>query len=594
VPKPTIRPVLYPRVSVAVCASPDKSGVDESVRTYLISSLGRGEGQCAGLVSYNPPLTHIDARTLLDWQVEEEGGEKFGDDYLLLDRTGRKVRCTKNVRNRPLVMSLVEDRVQDILNARWELNGETVIISREGDVLDGQHTLVAVVLAYEDWLTEQETTQGERKWVSVWPDEEHPDGPSIDKIIVYGISSSDRVVNTMNTGKPRSLADVLYRSPYFASLPARAKTNVDRVTAGKVTSSAIGSVWVRTGMYHHGFGSRRTTAEAVAWLESHGGKSGKLLAAVRHVLESNTDGKISDLVTLGSAATYLFLMASSATEDKQVGKYYAADERSSKRLDFSLWEKAEEFWTEFGKTKEDVDDAGFKVTTGKLKELTFSLRALTAASTNPADTAKEKDYVICRAWERFSKGKSVRFEDVQCKYTDPDPRTGARKLATTPSVGGIDLGTEKVPVSDDEGLAPHLDTETEVENGKHEAEQTHGKPHRSNTPVTGIAADGIEHLVQLVRDAEGVDAVFTRTPSSKNWTVWGDGCDVVTAYVTKSPKPHPRGLRHLSFRQDETEVLLDHLTDAGLSVALVVEAVAPVNGDPKYAMETVARPKGVR
>jgi len=42
---------------------------------------------------------------------------------------------------------------------------------------------------------------------------------------------------------------------------------------------------------------------------------------------------------------------------------------------------------------------------------------------------------------------------------------------------------------------------------------------------------------------------------------------------------------------DETEQLVEHLTGAGLSVALVSESLAPVNGDPKYVVETVFRPK---
>jgi hypothetical protein len=49
--------------------------------------------------------------------------------------------------------------------------------------------------------------------------------------------------------------------------------------------------------------------------------------------------------------------------------------------------------------------------------------------------------------------------------------------------------------------------------------------------VTGIAADGIESVVQLVKDEQDVNVVLTRTPSSKNWTAWGAECDTFVHYV---------------------------------------------------------------
>jgi hypothetical protein len=36
---------------------------------------------------------------------------------------------------------------------------------------------------------------------------------------VYGVREDDDVVNTVNTGKPRSFADVVYRSKLFQKLP---------------------------------------------------------------------------------------------------------------------------------------------------------------------------------------------------------------------------------------------------------------------------------------------------------------------------------------------------------------------------------------
>lgn len=53
----------------------------------------------------------------------------------------------KNKRNRPLRKSRVERYARDMIAGRWQLNGETVIVSDEDNLLNGQHRLEAVVKA---------------------------------------------------------------------------------------------------------------------------------------------------------------------------------------------------------------------------------------------------------------------------------------------------------------------------------------------------------------------------------------------------------------------------------------------------------------
>lgn len=583
---PPVRPVVYPRLSVAVCGAPEKSGIPPDLAASVAVALASVGAE--GLFSSNPPMSHLDARALMGWDVEEEGGEKFGDDFLLVDHYGRKVRCPNNVRNRPYYKSNAEDRAQDILNRRWELNGETIVVSREADVLDGQHTCGGLVRAYERWLLDRDAVTGERIWLKEWPEDEYPDGPVIDKIVVYGISSADAVVNTMNTGKPRTLADVLYRSPYFASLPAKGgKSGINRVTAGKVTAAAISHVWFRTGVYLSNFSPLRTTAEAVVWLEAHGGQKGKFLACVRHVLEADRDGRVSALVPLGYAASVMWMMACSDTSDDKIAKYYSDEDRTAKRLDFSLWNEAVEFWSEFGRTKELKDGEETAEPTGKLAELTLAVRAIAKRSDDSSNAALERNYVVTRAWNRFRTGDKVTDEDVRVKYTRAD-RYGVRHLDTNPDLGGrllggIDLGTERVNVVE----------QVEAKNGIHEAEAAHGK-RRVDPPVTGIAADGVEHFVASVVAAEKVDVVLVRTASG-GYAVWGDAqCALVVPHATKRPRMHPKGLVQIAFRADEADQLADLLTDAGTSVAFVAEAIAPVNGDARYDIERVLRPRAVK
>lgn len=56
----------------------------------------------------------------------------------------------RNDANRKLNEKLVSKIADDIRSGRWELNGETVIVSKDGYLNDGQHRLNAVVLAEKE------------------------------------------------------------------------------------------------------------------------------------------------------------------------------------------------------------------------------------------------------------------------------------------------------------------------------------------------------------------------------------------------------------------------------------------------------------
>jgi hypothetical protein len=154
-------------------------------------------------------ITVDKAKDLLGWEEEEEDGPTFGEFYTkeLAKAYGRKVRLKFNVANRPIYPDVFMRLRQEHLNRRWQFNGEPIIIGRCGHVLNGQHTLISLILA------EQERTGPRAQHWSLY----HDKPITMDKAIMYGVSEEDSVVNTMDTCKPRSLADVIYRSPYFAT-----------------------------------------------------------------------------------------------------------------------------------------------------------------------------------------------------------------------------------------------------------------------------------------------------------------------------------------------------------------------------------------
>lgn len=606
-PKSAPAPVVYPRVSFAVCADPAKTGVTPELAVLIRSKLA--EIGCEGLLSYNPPMTWLDAVTVLG--AEWDTGDTFGDDYLFVDREGRKVRCTHNVRNRPITMSAVETRVGDILNHRWELNGETGVVGRDAVVLDFQHTCVALILAYQDWLLQTDPATGGRRWLTAWPVEKYPDGPTIDKCVVYGIENSDRVVNTINTGRPRSLADVFYRCPYFSSLPQKAADHCDRATAAKVAADAIKVVWHRTGMYMANFGSTMTHSEACAWVENHGGVRSRLLEAVRHVLECNRDGRITAHVRLGYAAAMCFLMGQWDTDDAKVGKYYADDVRNGNRLSFAGWDRAKEFWTHFGTTKtvqEQVEP------TGPLRHLTEVLTAESVIEAKPdydgGPRSRQRDYAIVSAWRAYRKaGATVKAAQCEVKYTRAD-RYGVKSLdwsGDEKAVGGIDLGNDRIAPDPDDVATPTVATvvkaaeapvavvKPDVSSGASPRKDKIGvRDEVEGEPATILtaAADSTTDLLALIHvEHPDFDCVLLRTPTG-GYAAWGDDeIEKVAPYLSasKHPKLHPKGLRFVSFRPDEVEVLSDHLTGAGMCMALCVEVVTADRTAARYAVEVVHR-----
>lgn len=87
----------------------------------------------------------------------------------------------KNIVNRPMRESKVKQYLRDMLNDRWnEGSGDTIRFNDEGDLIDGQHRLTAVLKSGKTY-----------KW-----------------LVVRGINK--RAQRTMDTGAPRSPADTLH------------------------------------------------------------------------------------------------------------------------------------------------------------------------------------------------------------------------------------------------------------------------------------------------------------------------------------------------------------------------------------------------
>lgn len=341
------------------------------------------------------------AKQIMGWQ-EEVDKLKFGSMYLLKNTNGAKVRCTNNVTNRPLYMSVVLTLKQEILRGKWRFNGEPIIVGQTGLVENGQHQLTALILATEEWEANKENYPHLKE------------APTIDKLIVFGIEESDAVVNTMDTCKPRSLADVIYRSEYFGKLK-----ETDRRKCARVCDYAIRLLWHRTGATLDAFAPRRTHAESLDFLDRHP----KLLDSVKHIYEEDgKEGKIGRYINVGHAAGLLYLMGS-CTSDRD--EYLAADNPSEKQLDWENWEKACEFFNNLA--------AGNKETA--------AVRSAINGLIESGGGTVERWAIIASAWNSFLKNKKVAEKDVHLEFVED--ANGVSKLSEIPRVGGIDIGDPK-------------------------------------------------------------------------------------------------------------------------------------------------------
>lgn len=402
--------------------------------------------------SSSGPLTAEVARELLGW---EEVKKEFSREVNSL--TGHKVILGNNISNRPIYTATVLTLKQEILRGRWQLNGEPIILGKTGLILNGQHSLLALIAAHEEWENDPDT-------YSEWG----KGGPTMDKFVIVGIDESDDIVNTMDTCKPRSLADVIYRSKYFENLASG-----DRRKCAKICDYAVRMIWNRTGT-GEAFAVRRTHSESLAFIENHP----KLLECVKFCYEEEGEaadkGKISCYINIGFAASLMYLMGSSASDPST---YQDSDVPNEDMLNWDNWDKACDFWVSLAASEQS--------TSGLKKFYNAHLRE------HGAPTLREKCYMLAKAWRLFAETGSTKGMDL--KYEENED--GIRCLTEFPTTGGIDIGepgdavdtarSKKVVINnDDEEEEPEV---LEEDDGEEEQAETQTKKSKVANPKKAIA-----------------------------------------------------------------------------------------------------------
>ncbi len=351
-------------------------------------------------------LTSDKAKELLGWE------EVTDNYYQLTDRDGKKVRFRNSQHNREFKIALADTYVQEILNKRWQLSGSSIDIGQYGEVLSGQHRLAAIVLAEQD-------RQKDPRWAENWPDQ-----VTLSTWVHLGIDESDVVVNTIDTGRPRTLSDTIYRSEHFADLEPK-----KRAKASRACDWAIRLVQLRIGV-KDAFNPRRTHGASLEFLDNHL----TLRRAVRHVCEEDSDGKVSEVITPGYASALLYLMAASKTDPDQYLAKIKEGDRREKYLDLSLLDRAEEFWLALAQGAEELRAVHKRLAN-------YASRKNSLGQPIPV-SLEEKIAVLALAWKVFAEGGTPELKDVTPRYHPAENEDDPPLLKDTPLLGGIDLGED--------------------------------------------------------------------------------------------------------------------------------------------------------
>lgn len=344
-------------------------------------------------------ITGDKAKELLGWTPKPHG-EDWGQDYLLKDTYGTKIRCVANQHNRNFYRANCEVLKQELLRGRWEFNGEPIIVGQYGTLLNGQHSLVALVLAEQEWA---------KNPLPYLPEDDVPYGiPTMAKLIVFGVSEDDSVVNTLDTCRPRTLSDVLYRSEYF-----QGRSKKDRNNLSRITDKAISLLWERTGVDI----GQKTHAEAIAFL----GRHEKLLECVSY-LHDLPQPILRRIITPGYAAALLYLMGASGSDEG----YSKAETPNESLINWEHWEKAKRLWLLLARNSSNI------------REIPMGIGRGLEQMTNEGVGGNELPLrlgTLVKGWWAFCEDDEITKEAVELEYNKED---GVSTLVEFPSIGGID------------------------------------------------------------------------------------------------------------------------------------------------------------
>lgn len=424
------------------------------------------------------PITADLAKELLGWEELDKDADP--SEAICKDMYGNLIRCNNNYHNRPFTYEWACELAQDVLNRKWAdsrngsyysapvvqedglsleeeelpeltLNGETIIIGRTKLVLSAQHRLFGVIFAKQLWDGAKfRGVDQSAHWKELWPEE-----PSIEGLIVYGVSEDPRVVRTLDNTRPRTIGDVFYSDEMMFKLGKNTRPS-DRLRMTKVLENAVRFLRSRMGGALDSYHKYLTRSEAVDFIQRHK----KLCECVAHVYKEDAGiierkegeapeqkkrsaGRISGkYIPLGAAAALMYLMATSGSD----GDLYRHEERGGdgpgeKNLDFGYWDQARDFWSELARRSSDLKAISDVKRPREGDTGNTGWSGYVFVKGRDGGSLYERAGVLVKAWSFFRENKKPRPAELKLKYDidhNDDESVASVALDDFPSCGGID------------------------------------------------------------------------------------------------------------------------------------------------------------
>jgi len=229
-----------------------------------------------------------------------------------------------------------------------------------------------------------------------------------------GAKETKRLVNTIGTGKPRSLADSFYASGVFETT-----NKMELKQLCRLAEHTIRMLWLRTDAQSDAYNARFSHSDALEFIERHP----TVLLSIQ-TLYSESKGKINPLAKFSGAyaPALLYLMAASDTVPVD---YKNCDPPTEHAISFANEELAERFWVELTENLNSV------------KPIVDMIEDMAEQGNMRSD---ERIAILIKGWNAYSKNGIVKSSDITLNVETDE--NGIRRLLDDPIVGGIDLGVD--------------------------------------------------------------------------------------------------------------------------------------------------------
>ncbi len=490
----------------------------------------------------------------------------FGDSFLWTNANGHKCRAHRNAHNRPFDSLVAGGYKQSVLTKKWILNGETIIVDEEGNVVSGQHRLAGYIDAVLEWRKDS-------FWKRYWPEE-----PTMPVLVVCGVPSGQEARATLDNVRPRALSDTIYTSEVFADLGVN-----ERKECSRMMDAAVDLLWKRTGANLDPHNKFQTHQASHDLMERHP----KLKEAVRHLFTENKGRAISTLkLSPGQCAALMYLMGASGTKRADYEKG-----RSEKQLDLGRWQQAHEFWAGLAGVS-GMKDGDKNKPKHKLWPVVAVMAKILDGKLGTEQLPDKRVACVVKAWCEFAEGGAITEANVTpLVKEDKDGRLMMcpEKDGNWPVVGGIDLGQwPEKDEADEPKLTPEEVAAQKVEEKDRRARELAAK---AGGGGGGTPAEGIKEVLGRLAKEHPGKVLIHRLANGAGFSVWGKDAEQAAACLNQKAKLRPDGLTQWKLGiHGDVQGLVDALFLQGRSCMTVEEE----NGFDCWDMKAASKPPAKR